>query len=235
MSKQIQVGSVAVGGGAPVSIQSMCNTPTQDVAATVSQILRLEKAGCEIIRVAVPDQDAARAVGERSHSLKQLKWIASHILELISGLAFVVMITVVFANVLLRFITGKSLIWTEEVAAIGFIWSIFLGAAVCYKQRGGLISMDVLIGGLHGKARKYADLILDALQVVLCIVFFSLSWKFAMSASNKFSLALNLPYTIYDIPVAISFVFMAYYAGKRTVEDIKNLKNDSGDTEKGEC
>ena len=48
MSKQIQVGSVAVGGGAPVSIQSMCNTPTQDVAATVSQILRLEKAGCEI-------------------------------------------------------------------------------------------------------------------------------------------------------------------------------------------
>lgn len=90
--------------------------------------------------------------------MKQLKWIASHILELISGLAFVVMITVVFANVLLRFITGKSLIWTEEVAAIGFIWSIFLGAAVCYKQRGGLISMDVLIGGLHGKARKYADL-----------------------------------------------------------------------------
>ena len=64
MSKQIQVGGVAIGGGAPVSIQSMCNTPTQDVAATVRQILRLEEAGCEIIRVAVPDQDAARAVGE---------------------------------------------------------------------------------------------------------------------------------------------------------------------------
>ena len=55
-----------------------------------------------------------------------------------------------------------------------------------------------------------------------------------MSASNKFSLALNLPYTVYDLPVAISFVFMAYYAGKRTVEDIKNLKNDAGDTEKEE-
>ena len=47
MSKQIQVGSVAVGGGAPVSIQSMCNTPTRDVEATVGQILRLEEAGCE--------------------------------------------------------------------------------------------------------------------------------------------------------------------------------------------
>ena len=50
MSKQIQVGSVAVGGGAPVSIQSMCNTPTRDVEATVGQILRLEEAGWEIRR-----------------------------------------------------------------------------------------------------------------------------------------------------------------------------------------
>ena len=64
MSKQIHVGSVAVGGGAPVSIQSMCNTPTGDVEATVAQIMRLEEAGCQIIRVAVPDMDAARAVGE---------------------------------------------------------------------------------------------------------------------------------------------------------------------------
>ena len=63
MSKQIHVGAVAVGGGAPVSIQSMCNTPTQDVERTVSQILRLEQAGCQIIRVAVPDMDAARAIG----------------------------------------------------------------------------------------------------------------------------------------------------------------------------
>ncbi len=45
MSKQIHVGAVAVGGGAPVSIQSMCNTPTQDVERTVSQILRLEGPG----------------------------------------------------------------------------------------------------------------------------------------------------------------------------------------------
>ncbi len=53
-----------MGGGAPVSIQSMCNTPTQDVEATVAQIKRLESAGCEIIRMAVPDMAAAQAVGE---------------------------------------------------------------------------------------------------------------------------------------------------------------------------
>ena len=63
MTKQIKVGSVLVGGGAPVSIQSMCNTRTDDVTATVEQIRRLTAAGCQIIRVAVPDMDAARAVG----------------------------------------------------------------------------------------------------------------------------------------------------------------------------
>ncbi len=63
MTRQIKVGGVAIGGGAPVTIQSMCNTPTQDVDATVEQIRRLQAAGCQIIRVAVPDMDAARAVG----------------------------------------------------------------------------------------------------------------------------------------------------------------------------
>ena len=64
MTKQINVGGVPIGGGAPVTIQSMCNTPTQDAAATLDQIRKLAAAGCEIVRVAVPDMEAARAVGK---------------------------------------------------------------------------------------------------------------------------------------------------------------------------
>lgn len=64
MTKQINVGGVLIGGGAPVTIQSMCNTPTQDAEATLRQIRELAAAGCEIVRVAVPDMDAARAVGK---------------------------------------------------------------------------------------------------------------------------------------------------------------------------
>ena len=62
MTKQIMVGGVAVGGGAPVTIQSMCNTKTEDAGATIEQILRLEQAGCEIVRVTVPTPEAAEAV-----------------------------------------------------------------------------------------------------------------------------------------------------------------------------
>ena len=64
MTKQIHVGNVAIGGGAPVSIQSMTNTRTDDVEATLRQIRELAAAGCQIIRVAVPDMAAARAVGK---------------------------------------------------------------------------------------------------------------------------------------------------------------------------
>lgn len=64
MTKQIKIGSVPVGGGAPVAIQSMCNTNTADVDATVEQIHALEAAGCDIVRVAVPDMPAALAVGK---------------------------------------------------------------------------------------------------------------------------------------------------------------------------
>lgn len=63
-TRKIKVGNVFIGGDAPVVIQSMCNTDTRDVEATVAQIKKLIQAGCEIIRVAVPDMEAARAIGE---------------------------------------------------------------------------------------------------------------------------------------------------------------------------
>ena len=63
MTKRIYAGNVAIGGGAPVTIQSMCNTRTEDAAATIAQILALEKAGCEIVRVTVPTMEAAEAIG----------------------------------------------------------------------------------------------------------------------------------------------------------------------------
>ena len=64
MTKQIHVGGVPIGGGAPVTIQSMTNTRTDDVPATLEQIRQLAAAGCDIVRVAVPDMAAARAVGK---------------------------------------------------------------------------------------------------------------------------------------------------------------------------
>ena len=63
ITRQIHIGNVAIGGGAPISVQSMCNTKTTDTKATVAQIKALQNAGCDIVRVAVPDMEAAQNLG----------------------------------------------------------------------------------------------------------------------------------------------------------------------------
>lgn len=69
-SKSIQIGTVKIGGGAPVSVQSMTKTDTRDIKSTVTQIRELEECGCEIIRVAVPDTEAAEAIAGIKKKIK---------------------------------------------------------------------------------------------------------------------------------------------------------------------
>ncbi|NLO39354.1 MAG: flavodoxin-dependent (E)-4-hydroxy-3-methylbut-2-enyl-diphosphate synthase [Ruminiclostridium sp.] len=64
VTRKVKVGNLFIGGDAPITVQSMTNTRTSDAGATISQILRLQQAGCDIIRVAVPDMAAAQAVAE---------------------------------------------------------------------------------------------------------------------------------------------------------------------------
>ena len=61
-TKTVQIGNRVIGGGNPILIQSMCNTKTEDAASTIAQILELERAGCDIIRVAVPTMEAAESL-----------------------------------------------------------------------------------------------------------------------------------------------------------------------------
>jgi len=70
VSKKIRVGNVEIGGNAPISVQSMCNTDTRDVNATVEQIHKLTDTGCEIIRIAVLNQEAAESISEIKKRIK---------------------------------------------------------------------------------------------------------------------------------------------------------------------
>ena len=60
--KQVKVGNVLVGGGAQVSVQSMLNVPSTDIEGSVKQAIELEKAGCQIIRAAIPNKDAVKLI-----------------------------------------------------------------------------------------------------------------------------------------------------------------------------
>lgn len=69
-TKQVKVGNVLVGGGAPVSIQSMLNIPASDIENSVKQAIQLEKAGCEIIRIAIPNMEAVRLIPALKENVK---------------------------------------------------------------------------------------------------------------------------------------------------------------------
>lgn len=62
ISKQVMAGNVKIGGGAPVTVQSMLNVPSTDIEGSVRQAVALEKAGCQILRAAIPDMDAVRLI-----------------------------------------------------------------------------------------------------------------------------------------------------------------------------
>lgn len=70
MSKQVNCGGIVIGGGAAITIQSMTNTDTRDIKSTINQIKRLEEAGCEIVRCAIPDNEAADAFGRIKKSVQ---------------------------------------------------------------------------------------------------------------------------------------------------------------------
>ena len=74
ITKPLYVGDVKVGGDAPISVQSMTKTDTRDVKATVEQIKGLEEVGCEIIRCAVPNMDAALALPQHQESRSPSPW-----------------------------------------------------------------------------------------------------------------------------------------------------------------
>ncbi|MFA7164166.1 MAG: flavodoxin-dependent (E)-4-hydroxy-3-methylbut-2-enyl-diphosphate synthase, partial [Eubacteriales bacterium] len=63
-TRKVKVGDINIGGDSSIKVQSMTNTDTRDIGATVEQILRLQEAGCDIVRCAVPDQKASDAIGQ---------------------------------------------------------------------------------------------------------------------------------------------------------------------------
>lgn len=152
--------------------------------------------------------------------MKKLKWVVSNIPELIAGIAIVVMVSVVSINVVLRYIFSKSLVWCEEVAAISFIWLIFVGAAACYKRH-SLISIDILVTVLPERVSRMLEILTCIFMVIVNIALCYLSLKFSISAWTKLSLSLRINYTYFDIATTVGFGFMSYYAVKDLVLKIK--------------
>lgn len=155
--------------------------------------------------------------------MKKVLHFLNNIPEIIASAAFIVMVCVVAVNVVLRFCFGKSLVWIEEVSALGFIWSIFVGAAACYK-RGSLISIDILVSMLPNAAKKTMKMITCAFMIGVNVFLCYLSFKFSLSALTKLSLSLRIPYTCFDMAAAVGFGFMTVYAVRDLIFAVRGIE-----------
>lgn len=156
-----------------------------------------------------------------------MKGIVKNFEEIVSGLSLAIVICVVIVNVLMRFVTGSSLLWADEIAVMGFVWSIFLGASACYK-RGAHIGIDILTTLLKGKAKKTVTLAADVLLIIVNLGLTYWSWVFALSAWSKLTGVLQIHYTFIDISATIAFALTSVHAVRHFILDLQGRNENDG-------
>ena len=142
MTRQIHVGGIPIGGGAPVTIQSMTNTRTDDVESTLSQIRSLAAAGCQIVRVAVPDGAAARAVAD------YLALELTRMFLFLVSFALVLLLWLLLSRVLdlACKLPVLSTLNHWSGAALGLVKGGLIVFILCWLLRGSLISQAAVEG-----------------------------------------------------------------------------------------
>ncbi len=131
--------------------------------------------------------------------------------ELLSGTALAIVIGVIIVNVLIRFCFGDSLAWAEEIAAMGFAWTVFVGAAACYKRKLHL-GIDLLTRLLPERWNRRLSLLTGVLLLLTHAYLTYLSTVFSCSAWNKPTAVLRIPYTFVDLSAAVGFALMTLHS-----------------------
>jgi TRAP-type C4-dicarboxylate transport system permease small subunit len=144
---------------------------------------------------------------------KQLRFLAENIEEAFAGIAFVIMVAVTVVNVMFRLIIGQSFINAEEIAYIGFAYSICLGVVVLFKHN-AMIAIEVVVDHLPKKAQKIIRIFNYILLFAINLVLARIGVDFAMKAWTRPMTALRIPYTFIDSAIPISFGLMTFYSAR---------------------
>jgi TRAP-type C4-dicarboxylate transport system permease small subunit len=129
----------------------------------------------------------------------------------IASVAFAIMITVVSANVIIRFATGTSLVFTEEIAYLGFGYSVFFCISWIYRMR-GMIAVDLVVDALPPRLQAFANMLCYAILSVANAYFFYLSAKLAAGSWVRKTAFLEIPYFWVNLAPTVSFGLMAIYS-----------------------
>ncbi|MDR1933261.1 MAG: TRAP transporter small permease [Spirochaetales bacterium] len=152
-----------------------------------------------------------------------MKRVFANFEEGVSCLALTVVIVVVFINVIARYFLKNPITWSDEIAATGFVWCIFLGASACYKRKMH-IGIDIIINLFPQDAQKIISVLSSIFMLATNLILAYLSLQFSLSASKKLTAILRLSYFYVDISAAVAFGLMSFHASRNLIESVKNLR-----------
>lgn len=150
----------------------------------------------------------------------KFKDILYKIEAMISGLAFLILITITSVNVFYRIVLLKTIPWTEEVSYLCFNWAVFFGACMLYSRQ-GLIAIDILVDRLPPKARHAVSALSFAVIFVMCALLVVFGLKFSVNAWGRPTSFLHIPYFFFDISVPISAAIMAGYSVDFFIQSVR--------------
>lgn len=131
-----------------------------------------------------------------------------------------IMTLIVAANALSRYLLNNPLTQVEEIATTMFVWLIFIGASVCYKEKMH-IGIDCFVGMLPLFLQRVVQILVDLLLIVVNAFMTYLSWLLTISAVSKLTPILRMPYSYIDIAAVIGFGLMTIYSIQFFIEDIR--------------
>lgn len=156
--------------------------------------------------------------------------LSERIIFYFAGGALVIMTLIVAVNSLSRYFFNSPLMVVEEVATAMFVWLIFMGASICYKQKMH-IGIECFVGLLPMKIQKIIAIIVDLVLIIANGLLVGLSLKLTLSAWSKLTPVLRIPYSFIDVSAFLGFLFMLIFSIEFIVFDIKNF-NDSKNIQK---
>ncbi len=151
--------------------------------------------------------------------MKNLKWVLRNLEELVSGSALVVTIVTVVFNVAMRYIFRRSFNWAEELAAMGFAWVVFVGAAACYKRKMH-IGIDALVSALPSRLQNSLVIAVDGFLVLVNAFLTYQSLIYSAHGWTRPLAVLRIPYTFVNVSASIGFGLMLMHSVIFLISDV---------------
>jgi TRAP-type C4-dicarboxylate transport system permease small subunit len=145
---------------------------------------------------------------------------------LISCTAFSIMVLMVAVNVFTRYVIGYSFGFSEEIAYLGFTYAVFFGICIVYRKK-AMVAIDILVDHLPAKIQTTVEKSICGLLTLVNVVMLHYSVKLAISAYNKTTSYLNMPYTYIDFAAVFCFALLTFYSVKFLIESIKGKRYES--------